>query len=312
MADRLDDVKNLSAKGTNTNLSATEIEDETVEIYKTAEGDLRADGNTSNTALENWYKQLPYGFQFRGMIFYLPIAPSNLNITTHFATNMISTMYGTVEEHSEQRYYDITISGTTGMSPRYYKVVKDQLPGSVIGRASVPIKSKIGGNLGGFFKRTQALVDNTLNKVSDLLGEEQPSAGVDLQKTGYAAFHNFYKFLLLHKKVATGQSTIGSGSKSLVFLNYKDQNQYDVAIQSFQLQRDASNPMLYNYNITMRAYNLKTVDSKDVRKDVGSRLTQLGLGDGLSTSIAAKLANGARNAKNAAYSAIGAAKGFGA
>ena len=313
MPDRLDDVRNASAGPTTNSIPfKTDIYDETSSIYDTAEW-LDSGANSKGTALENWYKQLPYGFRFRGMDFYLPISPSNLNITTHFATNVISTMYGTIEEHSEQRYYDITISGTTGMAPRYYKIVKDQKldTSKVIGRASFPVKSKIGGNLGGFFKRTQALVQNTLNQVSDLLGEDNPSTGIDLQRTGYSAFHNFYKFLLLHKKVATGQSTIGSGSKNLIFLNYKDQNQYNVAIQTFQLTRDASNPMLYNYNISMRAYNLKTVDSKDVRLDVGSRSAELGL-SGLNTSIATILANKARKAKNAAYSAIAAAKGFGA
>lgn len=290
---------------------AVDISRHTSDIYNTDES-KKAGASSKGTSLENWYKQLPYGFRFRGMDFYLPIAPSNLNITTHFATNVISTMYGTVEEHSEQRYYDITISGTTGMSPRYYKAVgQESTVPSVVGRAGFPIKSKIGGNLGGFFKRTQALVQNSLNQVSDLLGESDPSTGIDLQRTGYAAFHNFYKFLLLHKKVATGQSTVGKGSKNLIFLNYKDQSQYNVAIQTFQLTRDASNPMLYNYNISMRAYNLQTVDSDDVRPSVGARLADLGL-NGINTSLATTLANKARQAKNAAYSAIAAAKGFGA
>lgn len=69
--------------------------------------------------------------------------------------------------------------------------------------------------------------------------------------------------------------------------------------------------MLYNYNITMRAYNLRSADSKDIELDVKGRLSELGL-DGLeTTSIATKLANKARQAKNAAYSAVAAAKGFG-
>ena len=293
--------------------TGSDVNRETVKIYETAEhvsGD-----DATGTILENWYKQKPYAFRFRDLTFYLPISPSNLNITTHFGTNVISTMYGTIEEHSEQRYYDITISGTTGMSPRYYKNISEQLFDSIdtkaIGRASTPIKSRVGGALGGFFKRTQSLIDNTLNQVSDLLGDDNFSAGVDLNRTGYAAFHNFYKFLLLQKKVATGKSDIGTGSRNLVFINYKDNNQYNVAIQTFQLTRDASNPMLYNYNITMRAYNLRSADSKDIELDTSSRLAELGL-DGIeTTSIATKLANKARQAKNAAYSAVAAAKGFG-
>lgn len=293
--------------------NGSDIDKETVKIYETSE--LISGSDATGTILENWYKQKPYAFKFRDVTFYLPISPSNLSITTHFGTNVISTMYGTIEEHSEQRYYDIQIAGTTGMSPRYYKNVGDQVYDSIdtksIGRASTPIASRVGGTLGGFFKRTQSLIENTLNQVSDLLGEDNGTTGIDLQRTGYAAFHNFYKFLLLHKKVATGQSNMGSGSRNLTFINYKDNNQYNVAIQTFQLVRDVSNPMLYNYNITMRAYNLRSADSKDIELDVKGRLAELGL-DGLeTTSIATKLANKARQAKNAAYSAVAAAKGFG-
>lgn len=313
LSDKSSDAPIVGAKGTNTNKASSDYDNDAESIYGIAEGDLNRDGGAVDTKLENWYKQLPYGFKFGKQIFYLPISPSNLNITTHFATNMITTMYGTVEEHSEQRYYDIVISGTTGMSPRYYKNVSDQRSNTqkVIGRASNPVKSRISGVAGGFMKRTQALIENTVNQASDLLSEPTATTGVDLQRTGYAAFHNFYKFLLLHKKAAIGQAKIETQDNSnLIFLNYKDNNQYNVVIQTFQLTRDAGNPMLYNYSINMRAYNLTTVDSKGIDKGITSRLKDLGL-DGVSTSFATKLANKARKAKNAAYSAIAAAKGFG-
>lgn len=290
------------------------------EIYLT--GEKTGSGqNTKDTPLGNWYKQKPYAFEFGDSkdrrTFYLPISPSNLNITTHFATNVISTMYGTVEEHSEQRYYDISISGTTGMSPRYYKEIKTQIrdhKNEVDGRAGVPVKSKVqaSGLLGGFFKRTLSLVDNVLNQASDLLGDDEPSTGIDLEKTGYAAFHNFYKFLLVHKKFAAGEKVRHkSTSKTLRFINYKDNNMYDVAVQTFQLTRDASNPMLYNYNIVMRAYNMRSADKKDISADVKERSEELGLSGIETTSVFAKVANKARQAKNAGYSAIAAARGFG-
>ena len=286
------------------------------EIYET--------GENVNTTLGNWYKQKPYAFEYGSSsdsslrTMYLPISPSNLNISTHFATNVISTMYGTVEEHSEQRYFDITISGTTGMSPKYYKEVGGQILDSIdprsIGRAGTPIKSKIGGNtgLGGFLSRTKSLVENTLNQVSDLLEEDKPTTGIDLQRTGYAAFHNLYKFLLVHKKLAAGENIdYKSIDKTLRFINYKDNNKYDIVIQGFQLIRNAQNPMLYNYNIVMRAYNLTTAVTKNIIKDVQSRAEELGLSGIQTTSVYAKIANKARQAKNAANSAIAAARGFG-
>jgi hypothetical protein len=276
--------------------------------------------------VENWYKQKPYAFKFtdrNGMqsTFYLPISPYNINITTHFATSVISTMYGTIEEHSEQRYYDIVISGTTGMSPRFYDVVQRQdlydskRPLDSIGRASFPVKSLVNGNLGGFFKRTQALVENTLNQASDLIGDDNGSTGIDLSKTGYVAFHNFYKFLLAYKKDVSGELGIPSSDRNqqhpLVFVNYKDNNQYNVAIQTFQLTRDASEPLLYNYNITMRAYNLQEADPQQISPDLADRAQELGLTKVENSSLFSKIAGKARKAKNAAYSVIAAAKGFG-
>jgi hypothetical protein len=230
-------------------------------------------------------------------------------------------MYGTIEEHSEQRYYDIVISGTTGMSPRYYDVIERQTedeagrPSSAIGRASFPVKSLIDGNLGGFFKRTQALVDNTLNQANDLLGDDNGSTGIDLTKTGYVAFHNFYKFLLAYKKDVSGELGTSASDRNqqhpLVFVNYKDNNQYNVAIQNFQLTRDVSTPLLYNYNIVMRAYNLQQADPQSIALDLADRAQELGLTEVNNSSLFSKIANKAKQAKNLAYSAIAAAKGFG-
>jgi len=292
--------------------------DVTKDIYNTDENTLNIDLTT--TKLSNWYKQLPYGFKFGDNVFYLPISPSNLSISTHFSTNVIATMYGTVEEHSNQRYFDISITGTTGMSPQYYQTINQQSETKQsVGRSSQAIKGGLFSRDLGFFKRTQALLENTLNQASDLFSLTGPKAkaGIDLSKTGYVAFHNFYKFLLLHKKIASGElqndfiSAEGE-DKGLYFLNYKDNNQYNVSIQNFQLTRDASNPMLYNYSINMRAYNLQTVDTKLPDKYSNTkRYEDLGL-DGVKTSFGAIAANKARQAKNTAYSAIAAVKGFGA
>ena len=79
-------------------------------------------------SMDNWYKALPYGFRFSprdgsaSVICYLPLSPENITVSTHFGTNIIPTLYGTIEEHSEQRYYDIVLSGTTGFAPKYPNV----------------------------------------------------------------------------------------------------------------------------------------------------------------------------------------------
>lgn len=245
----------------------------------------------------NWYKSLPYGFEFFNRsekststsVFYLPILPSNINITTHFATNIVTTLYGIVEEHSEIRYYDITISGTTGIAPRWPNEIKQGTkPEDLTSEGRLSFEST-GVDLGGFLPE----VTNTLNTVLDaaddiansISGNPPMSTGVIASKSGYAAFHNLYKFLHKYKADAAGISHLGNSPRSIhpiSFLNYKDGVRYDVAIQQFNLTRSADNPMLYNYSIKMRAFNLRGVDQKIAggdSSDLKSRLSTLGLGD---------------------------------
>jgi len=268
---------------------------------------------STSKVIDNWYQQRPYTFIFtdknnKRWQFNLPIAPSNITINTNFATHVISTMYGTIEEHSEQRYFDIVISGTTGISPQYYNAaLEGQGPVLPTGRKGFQVKP--GVNTGGFSQRTKDLINNALNQAADLLGsEKKPQNAIkSKQTTGYAAFHNFYKFLLAYKEDVTSKN-IKRKNHPLQFVNYKDNNQYDVSISGFQLTRDYSNPMLYNYNITIRGYNLR--EAGEVEFAQTDILDALGLG-GIETSLKAKIANKAKQAKNAAFSAIAAVKGFG-
>jgi hypothetical protein len=269
---------------------------------------------STSKVIDNWYQQRPYTFIFtdkngKKYKFNLPIAPSNLSINTNFATHVISTMYGTIEEHSEQRYFDIVISGTTGISPQYYNAALEGEQGPLLPTGRKGFQVKPGVNTGGFLQRTKDLIKNTLNQAADLLGsEKKPQNAIEFkQTTGYAAFHNFYKFLLAYKEDVTSKN-IKRKNHPLQFVNYKDNNQYDVSISGFQLTRDYSNPMLYNYNITLRGYNLR--EAGEVEFAQTDILDALGLG-GIETSLKAKIANKAKQAKNVAFSGIAAVKGFG-
>jgi len=294
-------------------------------------GELDKIYDTSKGRQENWYRQKPYTFIYTsssGEQFYfnLPISPHNISITTHFATNLIATMYGTVEEHSEQRYFDISISGTTGMTPTYHKAGKAKGSGTEAPESSdmpknegrLKFKVKDAFKAGGFAQRTLDILQQAADRASDILGTDKVKPGVAVDQTGYVAFHNFYKFLLQYKKETSNSKTAGPRSSSsnnpLVFVNYKDHNKYDVSISTFQLTRDAENPMLYNYNIVMRGYNLtsalKSYKSPEKAEEEKEQLEKLGL-SGIKTSAFSVMANKARQAKAAAYAAIAAAKGAG-
>lgn len=270
--------------------------------------------------LNNWYKALPYGFIFTSRsgvatTIYLPISPNNISIGTHFSTHVIPTLYGTIEQHSDQRYFDIKIEGTTGIAPRFaYPITGQQKPSDAAkgcGRAAFSVQESIPSNvLGGFFAKTIAASNQILNKAADILNPQSNSSGIDIGTTGYAAFHRLQKFFLLYKKDTSGQLDTGErlldNVHPLMFINYKDNVRYDCSIQKFDVRKSAENPMLYNYSIVLRAYNIATLSSSPAAvSDMKQRLKDLGL-DGINNStIFSKLKNLTSNAK----SIFGAASG---
>lgn len=299
----------------------------------TAGANLQLDvGNgTYQTNSANWFTAKPYGFRMNtrsGQQFtmFMPINPSNINITTHFATNVISTLYGTVEEHSDIRYFDIVIEGTTGMAPKFVSPINttsssgssgsnnDAVAYQALqqpGRASFPIKSNVA--LGGFFSNTIAQITNVLNNadkavsgISGLLGgggQPQPETGLYTDQTGYLAFHNLYRFLKKHKQDAAGLDINGvpglppATRHPLTFFNYKDGNEYDVAVRNFTLRKSAENPMLYYYSITMRGYNIRTSGASLPSEDLNQRLSDLGLSGIKSSSLLSDIKDISSSAK---------------
>jgi len=290
----------------------------------------------SDSVRNNWYKALPYGFRWRnrkGKEFYimLPILPSNLNITTHYATNVVTTLYGTVEEHSEQRYFDIVIEGTTGMVPRYMNVMRKGELGKLSAK-SAPGRLSYGdttdGRLtistdiaGGFFAKTIGTVNAALNKAADLISnrKEDDRSGVYIDRTGYLAFHRLYKIFLMYKadmvgldpddptKEATStarkRATGGGTAHPLLFLNYKDNCSYHCSIQRFTLNKTPDQPNMYQYSIRLRAYNLGKIT--ELVGFIEDRRKQLGL-DGVKSS---SLLNDVKRVSDGAKQIIGAGLG---
>lgn len=238
---------------------------------------------------ENWFTSKPYGFRLfprngntSGVTMYMPINPSNITISTNFATNMVTTLYGTVEEHSPVRYFDITIEGTTGMTPKYVEVGQEV---AYQGRQGAQIVQSLSGAAGGFFSKTLGLLDQIRNVASSLSDtDKSTTSGVDMLNTGYSAFHNLYRLLLKYKQDVSGDvDTTARKRHPLTFFNYKDNNEYDVVIRNFVLRKSAENPMLYYYQITMRGYNLRSANDNTTANDTATRLKQLGL-DGVDSS----------------------------
>jgi hypothetical protein len=275
----------------------------------------------------NWYTAKPYGFKLTrrdGTQFtmFMPINPSNINISTNFATNVIPTLYGTVEEHSDIRYFDIVIEGTTGMAPKFVDVANSGVADIAYpalaqgGRAKFPIASV--GALGGFFSSTVASISNILNQagkaVSAITGQNnQPiETGIYNNQTGYLAFHNLYRFLMRYKKDAAGvDSQVPRTTHPLTFFNYKDGNEYDVAVKNFTLRRSTENPMLYYYSITMRGYNIRSCGGLKTLEDLNQRLNDLGLNGVKSSSLLSTISSVSNSAKAIVGSAANGINLFG-
>lgn len=279
--------------------------------------DILKDNDPYTTEPVRWYQSYPYGFSFSSskspetklsetlQTFWLPIAPNNLNITTHFATNIITTLYGIVEEHSEVRYYDITISGNTGIAPKYTVSFNGGTGSPSKSRSSFGSSNGAGGLLGGFLPEVTNTVDAAINLVNEIAGGSQNETGIKPEQSGYYAFHNFYKFLLRYKQDTAGTFNNAVGVKGIAtpapglrtthplqFLNYKDNVKYDVIPISFTLTRSAEHPMLYNYSIRLRGFNLQNVNSKTSAENL---LSDLGLGN-LKGSLFSKMTSKVGNA----------------
>jgi hypothetical protein len=307
------------------------------------------------TIPENWYQALPYGFRITlkdgsSYTMFLPISPSNLNISTNFATNMVPTLYGTVEEHSDVRYFDISIEGTTGIAPKYTEAISNkpafgppttasnltnQGENINLGKQSFSITKRI--NLGGFFSKTLGAINQVKNKALNAIdainSNDKPNpAAFPNTQTGYVAFHNLYKMLLKYKRDisdsagtplklsaagglagAVGGLSIPRLSKAkssevkvhpLVFFNYKDGNEYNVVIRSFNMRRSADNPLLYNYSIIMRGYALSPI-AKPLSISQENRLEQLGLAGVNGSSIYSKMRNISSSLKGVVGAAVG-------
>lgn len=234
----------------------------------------------------NWYKSIPYAMRVVSTdpgadinevaVFFFPVNPESINISTPFASVITPTLGGIVQEHSGPVFYNITISGTTGVLPGINYNDGNALSPDEDGRPLAAQEGLISPNaLGGFGANTINAINSI---VSTITGVSSPVVdGSRNKKSGYTAFHVLYKFLWWYH-FAKSQG----GQQQLKFVNYKDNNQYDIAIQNFALTRDKTSPHLYRYSIQIKAWNLEESDkfpslSAD---DLAAQLKALGLDEG--------------------------------
>jgi hypothetical protein len=222
-----------------------------------------------------------------------------------------------VEEHSPIRYFDISITGTTGFTPQYtqsYSKEDARKKAGVENKAGVRKSYGQSGSIlksinefdYGFASKTFSKINQIVNVANDLIKGKKHSVGVYNDTNGYIAFHNFYRFLRKYKEQVIGFEQEASTTTPLIFINYKDGCQYSCVVQRFVLERSADNPLLYNYNIQMRAYNLQAIgaDERGADQPIVSPLKD-------KKALAASIFNKVGKVKNLVNGALGAIGTFG-
>lgn len=186
------------------------------------------------------------GLQRSTFLFY--IAPSAISVQNIFAINVAATNQGILEEHNGVVFRNIQISGTTGLLPAKTNRATTTQPGllaaaqslfpattsaiqAVVQNAKNVAKAVVGGN------------DNDLNSIN---------AQLDFTRTGWFQFWQLNNFLIAY---AEYKKNTGAGLR-LVFGSAKDNIGYVVTPMNFTMKRDITNPLLYRYDISLKAWDI--------------------------------------------------------
>jgi hypothetical protein len=263
----------------------------------------KEEGPFYSVSAENWYKTFPYRFRMEidGMpTFYsLPIPPEALSYQMVNASQLIPTMGGVVEETSATTFWQITLSGTTGIAiARKYSEdpnVGDMLDVPASKESSFRRVLK-GGVLANTFNKaanvyeavTGAYEDGPMAAVGLLEGlastaqrynssavptkipEESATSrvanalGVDLSRftgKGELSTNGFVEIHLLHNflNAYSHIKEVRPDTVKLFFESHKDNMQWQVIVRGFSFQKNAAQPYLYKYNIALQGFDLKEV-----------------------------------------------------
>ena len=170
--------------------------------------------------------------------FPLQLAPQSISISTPFAISAVATNAGILEENNGVVFRTISISGTTGLYP-LREVAKPVAQGS-----SGSFKSSLTSGTASAVKTATAATPSN-----------QKNAKIQLEDTGYYQFWALNNFLVDYAE----QKKKKDGTlKRLVFNCPKDNISYVCTPVAFNMSRNAGNPLLYNYSITLRSWDVTT------------------------------------------------------
>lgn len=197
----------------------------------------------------------------------LPISPSNIQVSTPTAVNLSVTLNGILEEHNGSPIRNITISGTTGVTP----VRGDNYANK--GALSRALNSNVLGKLandvfGNTIRASEGFVQNLAdpNSLIDtdfLEGRGDMAAETGIYGTGYWHFHKLVKFI---DRFTALKKEKANKDKYLVFEMQKDDLHYKCTLRSFSFTKRAGT-LEYDYTIQLTAWDYETISGQYSQRD---------------------------------------------
>jgi hypothetical protein len=177
----------------------------------------------------------------------LDIPPSAVTITSPFAISVIATNKGILEEHNGLVFKTIVISGNTGILPR-------DRQGALSGKAKNTWLSNYLPETGASVNKLVGSIKKLVNPSnSDIPSEADYNRFATNPSTGYAKFWRLHNFLVSY---ADAKKSGRWKNARLVFGCPKDNIEYVCTPIQFEMKRDASRPLTYNYMIVLKAWEL--------------------------------------------------------
>jgi hypothetical protein len=182
-------------------------------------------------------------------VFELFLNPNNISISTPFSSNVTATNRGVIEENNGVVFRMIQISGTTGVLPGRDGQAANK-PSTL--QQIFPAASQAIQAIGSLSKLATSIFGNS-SQTPNALGGNDDEIAQALRETGYYQFWALNNWLI---EYAEGKKRASASSQRLLFCSPKDSIAYVCTPVSFDLRRDASQPMLYRYSIVLKCWDI--------------------------------------------------------
>lgn len=259
------------------------------------------DGPFYSVSAEDWYKTFPYRFRIEvdgeATYYSLPIPPESLSYQMVTASQLIPTLGGVVEETSPTVFWQINLSGTTGIAiarkytdnsdtldvpaskeNNFRRVLRGGIFANTFNKAANVYDAVTGamdqgaigavGLLEGLASTAQRYnssavptkipEESTTSRVANALGVDLSRFTKDSEKStnGYVEIHLLHNFLNAYSYLKEENP---DSSVNLYFESQKDNMQWQVIVKGFGFQKNAAQPYLYKYNISLQGFDLREV-----------------------------------------------------